>query len=128
MRRGTGDVVDDGRDELRVDRESHAGSGLLDDAAQLLGGERRGQDDARPGTRGESGMLGEPVQVVAANDGDDPGHAPAVQQLEDILEEGGSGGRRAGGPHLLQLIHDEQAGRTDGLPRDCALPACSRAA
>ena len=43
---GTGDVVDDGRDELRVDREPHAGGGLLDDAAKLLGGQRRGQDDA----------------------------------------------------------------------------------
>ena len=63
-------------------------------------------------------MLGEPVQVVAANDGDDPGHASAVQQLQDIVEEGGSGGPRAGGPHLLQLIHDEQAGRAVGQRRE----------
>ena len=63
-------------------------------------------------------MLGEPVQVVAADDGDDPGHAPPVQQLDDIVEEGGSGGRRAGGPHLLQLIHDEQAGRAVGQRRE----------
>ena len=44
--RGTGDVLDDGRDELRVDSEPHAGGGLLDDTAKLLSGQRRGQDHA----------------------------------------------------------------------------------